>query len=418
MPKKKTGSRKHAKSEIKPHLKLFPKSYIVAAVLVATIATGASLYFWWPWNPPPNGHGSLSVKGYYGGSPVGNWQAYYVDSSGHQGSTVTVPVNGYTWSNLAPGSYTLHGSYNTLVDSKSATVTADQTTFITVNFGSSNPPGTLTFTKYAYNPVMGPTLSWEGTVVGEPTILYEGGVFKMWYRGNVGANSALGYATSSDAHTWTKDPSAPFITGYAYPVVIKVSGLYYLFQVSMSNDRLYRWSSTDGRSWSINNNGNAILSPTAGTWDDRSICNVAVYYDASGTPAWRMLYEAKGYSNGIFQIGYAYSSDGLSWTKRSSPVLPNGVGSEAGNPGEILFINGKYHLWTGIVVGGWKIYHTTTTDFNTWSTPQLAIGTGLAWEGTHVADPSVGYGPGGRLYMLYNGGQNQQGLALEDLAAG
>jgi len=418
MVKKKSVSprRKHAKPEIKPHLKLFPKSYMVTAILVATIATGASLYVWWPWDPPhQNGFGSLSVMGYYNGSPVGNWHAYYVDSDGDQSATVTVSVSGFTWSNLVPGSYTVHGDYNTLIDSKSATVAAGQQTSVTINFGGSNP-GTLTFTKYAYNPVMAPTLAWEAGIVGEADIMFDGGVFKMWYRGSSGGSSGLGYATSSNGQTWTKDPRSPFITGYAYPVVIKASGLYYLFQVSMSNDCLYRWSSTDGFGWGINNNGNPILSPTAGTWDSRSICNVAVYYDASVTPAWRMLYEAKGWTNGVFQIGYAYSSDGLSWTKRPTPVLPNGVGSEAGNPSQILLINGRFHLWTGLVVGGWKVYHTSTTDFNTWSVPELAVGTGLSWEGTHVSDPSLTYGPGGRLYMIYIGGQSQVGLALEDLA--
>ena len=70
-----------------------------------------------------------------------------------------------------------------------------------------------------------------------------------------------------------------------------------------------------------------------------------------------------------FQIGYAFSTDGKSWTPNPSPVL-----SPTGNPGDfdeshvldvsVLFEGGTYHVWyTGMdSEGNYAIAYTSTNS--------------------------------------------------------
>jgi len=55
--------------------------------------------------------------------------------------------------------------------------------------------------KYAGNPVIVCSQRWEKYTM-EPSIIYDDGVFKLWYSGG----DDLGYATSRDGFHWTKYP--------------------------------------------------------------------------------------------------------------------------------------------------------------------------------------------------------------------
>src|SRR5438046_1414531 len=55
-------------------------------------------------------------------------------------------------------------------------------------------------------------LSWESTMLQDPTVLYNQGggpLFKMWY----GAGTCIGYATSNDGITWTKYTDPVLVAG-------------------------------------------------------------------------------------------------------------------------------------------------------------------------------------------------------------
>ena len=70
-----------------------------------------------------------------------------------------------------------------------------------------------TWTKFAGNPILdvGAAGSWEDYGVYGQSILYDQGIYKMWYNGSNGQPWILeiGYATSPDGVTWTKDTSNP-----------------------------------------------------------------------------------------------------------------------------------------------------------------------------------------------------------------
>lgn len=99
----------------------------------------------------------------------------------------------------------------------------------------------ITWTKYASNPVISPTLGFEGTQCYIPCVLYDTAEtdaakrFKLWYAAAGGA--AIGYASSPDGITWTKKATAvlaPTGSGWEQSLVspqgiVLLGGTYYLY---------------------------------------------------------------------------------------------------------------------------------------------------------------------------------------------
>ncbi len=288
------------------------------------------------------------------------------------------------------------------------------------------------FTKYSGNPILVADEVWEGSVLCEPCVLHENGIFKMWYRGGSGEgeeNQSVGYATSNDGIKWTKYASNPVLPGVVYPFVLKVASTYYLYGNQESQGAsVFRWSSADGIQWIINNDGKSVLSPDAEIeWESRAITSVSVIYEAGETYPWKMLYGAGGFE---YQTGYAYSTDGLNWTKYSNnPVLPVIRGTwrdgQCANPSPIIKIGSIYYTWVDGrqpgQPGPWVIGLVSSSNFISWtdyhSNPQLSPE--YAWESALVAalsDPDilVVSGEAHQVYLTYNGGQNAMGLAYLD----
>jgi len=142
--------------------------------------------------------------------------------------------------------------------------------------GSINLSAQTTWTKYMGNPVLnlGPAGSWDDNSVILPSVIFDSNEYKMWYHGDDGSATRIGYATSPDKITWTKSGSNPVMD----------------------------------------------LGP-AGSWDDSSILEPTVLFDSF---MYHMWYQ--GFDGSIRRIGYATSPDGVVWTKSSSnPVLDLGV---------------------------------------------------------------------------------------------
>src|SRR5260370_9827536 len=75
----------------------------------------------------------------------------------------------------------------------------------------------ITWTKYGI--VMVPSQAWENTEISPDSVLYENGVFKMWYHGGaqwIGgvytARESIGYATSPDGLPWNKYSNKPSLS--------------------------------------------------------------------------------------------------------------------------------------------------------------------------------------------------------------
>jgi hypothetical protein len=192
----------------------------------------------------------------------------------------------------------------------------------------------ITWTKYGI--VMAPSQAWENSEISPDSVLYENGLFKMWYHGGaqwIGgvytARESIGYATSSDGITWTN---------YA---------------------------------------GNPILSLGAsGTWDSGNVAAGPVFnLSAMGLgTGYRMYYNGEPPTPANHRgLGMATSPDGMAWTKYSgNPVIPYGFGANSnydGWQGAIIYQDGFWHIWYSLIDQSAGLNYAYSRDGITWIDP-------------------------------------------------
>jgi hypothetical protein len=96
--------------------------------------------------------------------------------------------------------------------------------------------------------VLGPVAgTWEAAKVGRPSVLLEGGVYKLWYDGQTGGVRSVGYATSTDGVTFTRHPSNPVFLNAGAVDVKKVGSVYVMLREA--GDGTYWATSNDGVCW-------------------------------------------------------------------------------------------------------------------------------------------------------------------------
>ena len=226
--------------------------------------------------------------------------------------------------------------------------------------GYATSPDGINWTKYAGNPVMscGAAGSWEA-VIGGPSVIYDGITYKMWYAGaDASSKTRIGYATAVDGINWTKYSGNPVLnvgasgtwdaTEVGNPSVLYDGTTYKMWFTGYNGSASRRTgyaTSPDGVNW-IKYTGNPILSlGTSGTWDD--VANNAPCVIYTGTE-YKMWYSGlDGYS---WKIGYASSPDGKTWTKYSgNPVISNGAAGTSDRGGAshpVVLYNGiTYKMW-------------------------------------------------------------------------
>ncbi|MEK7134464.1 MAG: hypothetical protein AAB819_01935 [Patescibacteria group bacterium] len=71
----------------------------------------------------------------------------------------------------------------------------------------------IVWKKYQRNPVVrvGGNGEWDSIKADNPFVMFDEGMYKMWYRGQNLSYSAIGYATSSDGIQWTKYSENPIL---------------------------------------------------------------------------------------------------------------------------------------------------------------------------------------------------------------
>ena len=191
----------------------------------------------------------------------------------------------------------------------------------------------------------------------------------------------LGLAVSHDGRTWVIDqePVIPHGTSgefdsftHQFPWLMQVNGVLYLY-----------FAGKDGSSWAHFKIGlarsfdggvswekyasNPVLDNTSG-WENSNVFEPVVFYDRDETNAtkrWKMWYGASSFGQGI---GYAYSADGLSWTKSSAnPVMSLGTAGQWDDtyiaPHAVLRRGSQFVLFYGGKTGAmWASGYATFTD--------------------------------------------------------
>jgi len=213
----------------------------------------------------------------------------------------------------------------------------------------------VAWVKYAGNPVLVPGApgTWDDRNVFSADVLLDGATYKMWYTGSSTGESRsdIGYATSSDGLTWSKQGNAPVLRHGVSP-----------------------------------------------EWDSDGVSAPSVLYDGNAPPAarWKMWYTGIRLAVGGYQIGYATAPDGIHWTKYPTPVLEITVdGADSLNvlSPDVLFRDGSYHMW---YAGGGdrnQIFYATSPDGIHWSkslsNPVIQLGGDVDWDNGEISAPSV-----------------------------
>jgi len=225
------------------------------------------------------------------------------------------------------------------------------------------------WTKYGANPVLtkGEPGAWDDEGVGSCCVIKEGDTsYKMWYTGTPDSSlneiPAIGYATSSNGITWVKDTANnPVLqkgsagawddAGVLSPCVIKEGGTYKMWYSGRADDgvigslQIGYATSTDGVNWVKYGTAPVLARGTGSDWDSRGL-GVCTVLGGSFYQMWYTGYQGYGEAEIESAIGYATSSDGISWVK-SGKVLSKDDGFEAQAVGApwITYSSRTYHMW-------------------------------------------------------------------------
>ncbi len=225
-------------------------------------------------------------------------------------------------------------------------------------------------------PVLIPTQEWEGTMVRDPSVLYQSDQYNMWYWNDT---TSIGYATSPDGVNWTKYSGNPVFTNALRPSVVYKSGTYYLFYAKPDETAISLATSKNPQG-PFTDQG-LVLSATQ-TWESGMIRGPSVWFDLRA--GFQLWYSAGSISPaGVpwtepAAIGYATSQDGITWTKYAKNPIMQGLndGSWLSEAIETLRVYKLDNIYYGFYhaadyLGISRIGLTTSSDGITWN-PQAS----------------------------------------------
>src|SRR5262245_24423406 len=208
-------------------------------------------------------------------------------------------------------------------------------------------------------------------------------------RSGTGAAASLGLPAtllplSRDAANPVLEPAAPAALdsdSVDDPSVVKVGSTYVMYYAASAEDgsgpAIFRVTSTDGKAWTRPAAPYApVLEGTPDAFDQNGVYGPDVLYQPEDAAApYKMYYSGLGEVFGA--IGYATSTDGLTWTKRMdagvpAPVLDHGdAGSAdafgAGDP-SVMKDGTTWKMWyTGDDSNKRRVAYATSPDGTTWS---------------------------------------------------
>lgn len=177
-----------------------------------------------------------------------------------------------------------------------------------------------TWEDFTFNPVLSSTnSSWDKYGPHQCKILRDEGDYHMWF-GNLilGAVNYIGYAYSNDGITWTRPVNHP------------------------------------------------VMSPgPIGSWDAGAVISGPVLRERN---IFKMYYNGWKDQNGLWQVGYATSSDGINWQKKPEPILWGNGNDARIIPADIIRHGNTYYLY----------YHYGLTNTNS---PNYKIGVAISSDG-------------------------------------
>lgn len=276
--------------------------------------------------------------------------------------------------------------------------------FLVVLYGSGMPQAFAlpTWSFYAGNPVipLGAGGTWDAVHTHNPSVLYVSGTYYMYFNGAkmVGGDesSQIGLATSTDGLTWTPNGGNP-ITGLQVPTggydvylptVIKDGSVWKMWYTyngyTEGKNRIFYATSNNGLAWTIQNSGAPVL-PLGGAGSDDEYGGWAPCVIKEGS-TYYMWYSGST-SAYLYQVIYATSSDGITWTKQNSghTIFPIAGSETATSDSQVVLLGSTYYMFYDDSVDLPQERVATSTDKINWTRDTthgefLGLGTGSSWD--------------------------------------
>jgi len=264
------------------------------------------------------------------------------------------------------------------------------------------------FVPYDYNPLFSGTEAdtWDKYIRERGFILFEEGIYKMWYTGYSGGGDdpkSLGYATSEDGINWTRYPQNPiFSEKWTEDMFVMKYGESYFMYAEGKNDIAHLLTSSDGIKWE--EQGDLVIITVKGDTIPGPYGTPSVLVEDG---KWYLFYERN--DEGIW---LAASKDHITWKNvQDNPVLEKGLemydaGAVAAN--QIIKYKGNYYMYYhGSTDADWDVPGASSI----W-TSNVAISSDLVhWvkypknpivDGDHSSPVMVNDGSEYRIYTMHD----------------
>ena len=260
--------------------------------------------------------------------------------------------------------------------------------------GHATSPDGVVWAVDSPDPVLPPgdPGAWDEAIWNRPAVIYDGILFHMWYAGQDAQGIARGgYATSPDGITWTKyfdnpvfdvGPPGSWDSRHARPATVVLDGDTYKMWYSGWSYQHYAAigyaESTDGITWT--NRLYPVFDGASPPDWDVAVSNPSVVFDGS---VYHMLYGGYNGNGGDWMVGYAFSADGIAWLRhRGNPAMR--LDGEDLYVLPVVFDGSTWHGWytAGSSPGEWRVFYATSTCCATLFLDSFESGDTSLWSTT------------------------------------
>ena len=186
-------------------------------------------------------------------------------------------------------------------------------------------------TVYAFEPFVKSTSNplpfsnnfqnWNELAKYQPSVLYDQGVYKMWYASSTGSQFKIIYATSINGINWVRQNLLDVYPGFDNhdPAILKTLTGYTLFFVASTNNssqnfKIYKIDSTDGINFSSTTR-QLVLQP-ANSLESSAVSSPSVLFENGSYYLFYLCWGSQG-----FRICQATSADGSQWQRcQNNPI--------------------------------------------------------------------------------------------------
>ena len=277
---------------------------------------------------------------------------------------------------------------------------------------------------------------WKGLAVADAFVMVDNDTLKMWFSGGGWLSNSttcprvrLGYAWSLDGIYWNEYGGNPVMDisadtsmfdadGIETPTVIKdltasTNERYKLWyagrkaQCSSTNDHKLGYAySPDGLHWTKYQGNPVLVAGDNNNWFNSFVSGPSVIKEGA---TYKMWFTAPDLvingqpTDGKGNIGYATSSDGISWTVSSSAVLIAGTqnnwdSASIAEP-SVIKIGNTYHMFYSALdkwsIENFQVGYASSLNGINWikstSNPVLKVGTTNQWDRFWASHPAIMY---------------------------